>query len=162
MINNVSDQQKHSAAHVLALAVSRIYGNVKIGVGPVTKDGFYYDLDVSQDIKQIDLKKIEEEINNILQQNLKFQQIILPREEAINMLLQRGQIYKAELVKAIPDQEISFFKIGDEFIDLCRGPHVYSTNQIGLIILTGIENTHWNEDPTRPIMIRISGKVFNN
>lgn len=160
MAGNVSDAQKHSAAHVLAMAVSRLYDNVKIGVGPVTRDGFYYDFDLDEEIKIEDLPKIEAEINKIIQSNLKFQQVSLQRDQAINLLLQRGQIYKAELLRLIPDQEVSFFKTGDEFIDLCRGPHISSTNQIGVVTLTKIEPTFWNEDPNRPKMARIYGKVF--
>jgi len=160
MTSKVSDAQKHSAAHVLAMAVCRIYENVKIGVGPVTKDGFYYDFDLDENISLEDLPKIEGEMNKIIQTNLRFQQVFLQRDQAINLLLQRGQIYKAELIRGIPDQEISFFKTGDEFVDLCRGPHVASTNQIGVVSLTKIEKTHWNDDSTRPAMIRIHGKAF--
>ncbi len=157
-----TDQQKHSAAHILAMAVGRLYKNLKIGIGPVTKEGFYYDLDVSQQIKEEDFEKIENEINKIIQEGIKFQQMVLPRDEAINMLLQRGQIYKAELIKAIPDQEISFFKTGEEFIDLCRGPHIANTNQVGIIKLTKVEQVHWNEDINRPKINRVHGKVFSN
>ena len=106
-----------------------------MGIGPVTKDGFYYDFDVPQEIKEVDLPKIENEINAILQEDLTFQQLVVSREEAMNLLLQRGQIYKAELIRAIPDTEISFYRTGDEFTDLCRGPHVSSTNHIGIIKL---------------------------
>lgn len=162
MTSKVSDAQKHSAAHVLAMAVCRMYKNVKIGVGPVTKDGFYYDFDLDHKITQDDLNKIEGEMNKIIQSNLRFQQVFLQRDQAINLLLQRGQIYKAELIRGIPDQEISFFKTGEEFVDLCRGPHVASTNLIGVISLTRIENSYWNDDPSRPKMTRIFGKAFKS
>ncbi len=160
MTSKVSDAQKHSAAHVLAMAVCRIYKNVKIGVGPVTKEGFYYDFDIEEDVDSDELPKIEGELNKIIQSNSRFQQVFLQRDQAINLLLQRGQIYKAELIRGIPDQEISFFKTGEEFVDLCRGPHVASTNQIGVVTLTKIEKSHWNDDPTRPQMVRIYGKAF--
>ncbi len=162
MTSKVSDAQKHSAAHVLAMAVCRVYNNVKIGVGPVTKDGFYYDFDLDESLDHDDLTKIEGEMNKIIQSNLRFQQVFLQRDQAINLLLQRGQIYKAELIRGLPDQEISFFKTGEEFVDLCRGPHVSSTNQIGVISLTKTEKTHWNDDPTRPAMVRIFGKAFRS
>ncbi len=162
MTTKVSDAQKHSAAHVLAMAVCRLYKNVKIGVGPVTKEGFYYDFDLDEKVQIEDLPKIEAEINKIIQSNLRFQQVFLQRDQAITLLLQRGQIYKAELIRSIPDQEVSFFKTGDEFVDLCRGPHVSSTNQIGVVTLSKIESSFWNDDPTRPQMLRIYGKVFKN
>jgi threonyl-tRNA synthetase len=162
MNTKVSDAQKHSAAHVLAMAVSRLYKNVKIGIGPVTKEGYYYDFDLDQKIKIEDLPRIEGEMNKIIQENLKFQQIYLQREQALNLLLQKGQIYKAELVKSLPDQEVSFFKTGEEFLDLCRGPHVSSTNQIGVIALTRIENSYWEDNPSRPQMLRIFGKAFKS
>lgn len=162
MTSKVSDAQKHSAAHVLAMAVCRLYKNVKVGIGPVTKEGFYYDFDIDEKVKIEDLPNIEGEMNKIVQSNFRFQQVFLQRDQAINLLLQRGQIYKAELIKGIPDQEISFFKTGEEFVDLCRGPHVSSTNQIGVINLTKIESSFWNDDPTRPKMIRIYGKTFRS
>lgn len=162
MTSKVSDSQKHSAAHVLAMAVCRLYKNVKIGIGPVTKDGFYYDFDLDEKLTTESLVKIEAEINKIIQSNLKFQQVFLQRDQAITLLLQRGQIYKAELIRGIPDQEVSFFKTGDEFVDLCRGPHVSSTNQIGVVTLSKIENSYWNDDQTRPQMTRIYGKVFKS
>jgi len=162
MTNKVSDAQKHSAAHVLAMSVCRIYKNVKIGVGPVTKEGFYYDFDLDEAIKIEDLARIEGEMNTIIQSNFRFQQVFLQRDQAINLLLQRGQIYKAELIKGIPDQEISFFKTGEEFVDLCRGPHVASTNQIGVVSLNKIETSFWNDDPSRPKMVRIYGKAFRS
>lgn len=160
MATKVSDSQKHSAAHVLATAICRLYRNVKVGIGPVTKDGFYYDFELEQTITEDDFPVIEAEINKILQSNLKFQQVYLDRDQSINLLLQRGQIYKAELLKSIPDEEVSFFKTGEEFVDLCRGPHVSSTNSIGVITLTRVEKSFWNDDPKRPEMVRIYGKVF--
>jgi len=159
--DNTTDMQKHSAAHVIAMAVSRVYKGTKIGIGPVTKEGFYYDVDVSQVIDSKAIIQIETEINNILQQNLQFQQLILPRDQAMNLLLQRGQIYKAELINSIPDPEISLYKTGDEFIDLCRGPHVASTNLIGIVKVIKVENSFWNEDVNRAKLQRVYGMVFD-
>jgi len=157
-----SDIVKHSANHVMAAAVKRLFPNVKIGVGPVTPKGFYYDFHLERDLVPEDLELIEKNINQIIQENLQFKRIMLPKNESYNMLLQIGQIFKAELVQAIPDEQISFYKLGDEFIDLCRGPHVKSTSQIGIIKLTDIEYVHWNEDETRPRMSRVHGVVFQN
>jgi threonyl-tRNA synthetase len=158
----VSDVEKHSAAHILALAISRIFPHAKIGIGPVTKTGFYYDFDISGEVTEADLKRIQDETDIIREQNLPFLQMIVQREDAVNMMLQRGQIYKAELINTIPDADISFFKTGEEFIDLCRGPHVSFTNQVGPIKVTKVESAHWNEDISRPQMKRISGILFRS
>lgn len=162
ILSNVSDIEKHSAAHVLAMALARIYPNVKIGIGPVTKDGFYYDFDLGTELTPKKLQQVEEEIKKIVKEDLQFQQIIIPRQEGINMMLQRGQIYKTEIINSIPDEEISFFKTGDEFIDLCRGPHVNSTNELGPIKIVTTDDVFWNNDSSRPKMKRIMGMVFRN
>lgn len=162
ILSNVSDIEKHSAAHVLAMALGRIYPKVKIGIGPVTKDGFYYDFDLGTELTPKNIQQIEEEIKKIVKEDLQFQQIIIPRQEAINMMLQRGQIYKSEIINSIPDEEISFFKTGDEFIDLCRGPHVNSTGELGPIKIVTTDDVYWNNDNTRPRMVRVIGMVFRN
>lgn len=161
-LSTVSDIEKHSAAHVLALAVSRVYPMVKIGIGPVTKSGFFYDFDIPGEIPQKHIEKIEKEVIKIIKEDLPFRQIIISRQEAINLMLQKGQIYKSELINSIPDEEISFFKTGEEFIDLCRGPHVNSTGDLGPIKISGVEEVYWNGDPSRPKLKRISGMVFRN
>lgn len=160
-IYKVSDEYKHSAAHVLAAAVLRVFPEAKVGIGPVTKEGFYYDFDLPKKLTTSDISKIEGEINQIILENISFQQKIMSREEALNFLLTRGQIYKAELVNSISDSEISFFSLGDLFTDLCRGPHVSSTSMLGPIIITKTEESYWNEDVRRPRLQRIYGMVFN-
>ncbi len=160
-ITQVTDITKHSAAHILAAAITKLYPRAKIGIGPVTKEGFFYDFDISRKLTEEDIPKIESAINQIIQANLPFQQIILNREDAINTLLQRGQIYKSELINSLPDEEISFFKTGDIFIDMCRGPHLAYTGMVGPIKIINIEETNWNDDETRPKLQRIQGVVFN-
>jgi len=161
-INDVSDEEKHSASHVLAAAVKKIFPSAKIGIGPVTREGFYYDFDLKRDLTEKDILKIETKINEIVQSNQRFIQIIMPRDQAINLMLQSGQIYKAELINSIPDPEISFFKLGEIFLDLCRGPHVATTNILGPIKITKLETTNWNNDPQRPKLQRVYGMVFKN
>lgn len=161
-IINLPDEVKHSAAHVLAMAVSRVYPNVRIGIGPVTKTGFYYDFEIPEELDSKKVSQIEDEANKIAKENLPFQQIIVSKQAAVNLMLQRGQIYKAELINVIADEEISFYKTGEEFFDLCRGPHVNSTSELGPIIITNVEEVHWNEDPERPKLKRITGMVFRN
>src|SRR5690606_7126984 len=134
---------------------------VKVGIGPVTKDGFYYDFDLRKNITRENFKEIEEEMLKIREERIPFTQHVLTRDEAINLLLTRGQIYKVELINSIPDSEVSLYKTGEEFIDLCRGPHVDYTSEIGIPRIIKIEKVHWNNDPKRPKLLRIYGKVFN-
>jgi threonyl-tRNA synthetase len=157
-----TDIEKHSAAHVMAAAVKELFEDVKVGVGPVTKEGFYYDFEVSKPISQKDFEKIEEKINQIIKQDLKFERIMLPKDTAVNMLLHRGEIYKMEMAKALNDPEVSFYKLGEIFVDLCRGPHVKSSGELGIIKLDRVEETHWNNDGRRPKMYRIYGQIFKN
>lgn len=157
-----TDEEKHSAAHILATAVKRLFPKVKIGIGPVTKDGFYYDFQFEEPIETKDLKRIETTAKKIIEEDLPFGQVILGREEARNMLLHIGQVFKAELINQIPDESVSFYKTGEEFIDLCRGPHVPSTSHVGVIKVSDIEKVHWKDDPERPELTRIHGLVFKN
>lgn len=163
MDKNISDIQKHSAAHVLAAAVLRLYPEVKIGIGPVTDEGFFYDFDFgdSKLPKDFSKEKIENEANQIIQEGFSIYQRIVPKIDAYNLLANLGQIYKLELLSLINESEVSLYYIGEIFLDLCRGPHVQNTKEIGIIHLTTIEETYWNEDVRRPKMFRIYGKVFN-
>ncbi len=155
-----TEQIRHSAAHVLAMATARLFPNVKIGIGPVTSEGYHYDFEFQTPITQNELKRIEEEMNLIIQENLPFTQLVVSRDHAFDLLISRGQIYKAELLRDIPDEEVSFFKTGDEFIDLCRGPHVSHTSEIGIIKLTDLSTSHWRNDEHRPQLQRISGVTY--
>lgn len=154
------DTLKHSAAHALAMAAIRLFPDTKIGVGPVTDEGYYYDFEFPKPISPEDLRHIEAEMNLIIQSNLPFQQIVVSREEGFDILLKRGQIYKAELLREIADPEVSFYRTGEEFIDLCRGPHVNVTSEIGVVKLTGISHVNWKNDSTRPGLQRIYGVAF--
>jgi hypothetical protein len=161
----ITDEAKHSAAHVLAQAVQRIYPKVKIGIGPVNREGFYYDFDLGDKkitTDKIDIAEIEQEIKKIILENLPFKQVTMAKNAALNYMLQKGQIYKSEIINIVPEDEISFFKTGEEFIDVCRGPHLTSTGELGPVILTKVSEVNWNDDKNRPSMIRIYGKTFYN
>lgn len=160
MNNTDLDTLRHSAAHVLATATLRLFPDAKIGVGPVTEDGFYYDFEFGKPIAWDDVKRIEQEMNIIIQEDLPFRQFFAPKEQSFNILLSRGQIYKAELLREIDDSEMSFFKTGEEFVDLCRGPHLESTRDVGAVKLTSLSTTYWKGDKTRPEMQRIEGTAF--
>lgn len=154
------DTLRHSAAHVLAMAALRLFPEAKVGVGPVNELGFYYDFEFPRPITENDLRQIEAEMNLIIQAAEPFQQIVVGKEEGFDILLKRGQIFKAELLRDIPEAEVSFYRTGNEFIDLCRGPHVANTNQVGVVKLTELTEAHWRGDHTRPKLQRIAGVAF--
>lgn len=158
----ISDVEKmrHSFSHVLAHAVLRLYPEAKLGIGPAIENGFYYDFDLPKQLTPKDLQKIEKEMRKIVEENQPFQQIFLPREEAMDVLHQQGQLYKTELLNEIPDDNVSFYKTGDEFMDMCRGPHVASTGKLGSFKLMNVAGAYWRGDEKRPQMQRIYGVAF--
>ncbi len=164
MDENEIEKTRHSAAHILAQAVIRLFPDTKLGIGPVTKSGFYYEFDlpvkISKNQEKSFLEKVQSEIEQIIREELVFNQVFLPRDEAIDMLYQQGQIYKAELVQKIPDTEVSFFRTGNEFIDLCRGPHVTHTGRVHAVRLNKIRYEHWLDQTDRPKLIIIEGIAF--
>jgi len=151
---------RHSFAHVLAQAILRLYPTAKLGIGPATKDGFYYDFEIESLLTKKDLIVIENEMKDIILEEMPFTQINVSKDNAYNTLLQLGQIYKTELLKSIPDDNLSFYKTGEEFLDLCRGPHVKHTGLLNNFKLIKISNHHWLNDQTRPIFMRIEGVAF--
>lgn len=159
-MDNLVERRRHSAAHVLAMAAQRLFPNVKLGIGPVTNNGFYHDFEFPHPISWEDVKNIESEINLILQENLPFNRITTTREQAFSILMTRGQVFKSEILQEIPDEEVSFYQTGEEFIDLCRGPHVESTGKIGVIKLLELSDTYWKNDDERPQLQRITGVAF--
>lgn len=152
---------RHSLAHVLAQAVLKIYPGTRMGIGPAIENGFYYDFDIpGKSVSSDDLAEIEEEMHAIIEENLPFKQILIPRDQAFDTLLQLGQIYKTELLQQVTDEDISFFKTGEDFIDLCRGPHVKHTGELPFFKLTKISGAYWMGDQTRPQLQRIQGVAF--
>ena len=154
------EKQRHSLAHVLAYAVKRLFPDVKIGIGPVTDTGFYYEFDLDHKFTHEDLANIESEMYEIIEENIPFTNIIIPKDQALQTLLQLGETYKTELLNKIPDAEVSFYKTGDDFIDLCRGPHVKSTGELDYFKITKITKNYWMNDSSRPLMQRIQGVAF--
>ncbi len=166
------EKLRHTAAHILAQAVQRLYPSAKLGIGPVTEKGYYYDFEISDagfakeqtdlEAQKDNLARLEAEMKQIIEEELPLTQVFLGRDEAMDMLHSRGQIFKTELLQKVDTQEVSFYKTGEEFIDLCRGPHLASTGKVGAIKLIGLMRTHWLSDDTRPIMYRISGLAFKS
>lgn len=155
------EKMRHSFAHVLAQSVLRLYPDAKLGIGPAIENGFYYEFEIADEIEEEDLfPKLNEEMKNIIEEELPITQIMIDRDTAFDMLHQQGQIYKTELLQEIPDETISFFKTGEEFIDLCRGPHVSHSGKLGAFKLTTIKKVHWRDDTNRPQLYRIYGVAF--
>ncbi|HCC67723.1 TPA: threonine--tRNA ligase [Patescibacteria group bacterium] len=161
--NKVSNLEKmrHSASHVLAQAVLTLYPDTKLGIGPAIEDGFYYDFEFSSPIEEEELKKIEKEMKKIIKKNLPFEQTFMSREEALEYLKAIDQTYKIELLEGIPDKELSFYTTGDkDFIDLCRGPHLKTTKDIGAIKLLKTAGAYWKGDEHNKMLTRIYGTAF--
>ena len=155
------EKMRHSASHVLAQAVLKLYPDAKLGIGPAIENGFYYDFEFSEPLAEEDLPKIEKEMKNIIKQNLPIVQIFMKRKEATEYLTKTGQNYKLELLEGIPDEELSFFITGDnDFADLCRGPHVSSTKEIGSIKLLKTAGAYWRGDEKQKMLTRIYGTAF--
>ena len=155
---------RHTASHVLAQAVKKIIPEAKLAIGPAIDNGFYYDFDVDQPFTPEILKEIEKEMSHIVKKNERLERFELPREEAIRFMEEKGEPYKVELIRDLPeDAVISFSKQGD-FTDLCAGPHVDSTGRIkgNGIKLTACNAAYWRGDSSRQQLQRIYGVAFPN
>ncbi|MBU5344125.1 threonine--tRNA ligase [Caldifermentibacillus hisashii] len=151
---------RHSTAHLMAQAIKRLYKNVKLGVGPVIENGFYYDIDLEESITPEDLPKIEKEMKKIVNENLEIVRKVVSREEAIQMYKGIGDEYKLELIEAIPENEtVTIYEQG-EFFDLCRGVHVPSTGKIKEFKLLSIAGAYWRGDSDNKMLQRIYGTAF--
>ena len=153
---------RHTMSHIMAQAVMRYFGadKVKLGIGPVIENGFYYDFEVQgKRITEEDLPKIEEIMKEIIKEDLPIERFELPKDEAIKMMEEKGQTYKVELIKEIDDDTVSFYKQG-EFVDLCRGPHLPSTGKVKHFKLLSLAGAYWRGDERNPMLQRIYGTAF--
>ncbi|MCD6183359.1 MAG: threonine--tRNA ligase [Thermovirga sp.] len=150
---------RHSTSHLLAQAVKRLYPGTKLSIGPAIKDGFYYDLDVPQQISEDDLPKIEKEMKRIAKEKLKIERNLLSKEKALMLFKGQGEDYKLELIEDLDGEEISVYKQG-EFVDLCRGPHVPDTSYIKHFKLLSLAGAYWRGDEKNKMLTRIYGTAF--
>jgi len=151
---------RHTSAHILAQAVKRIYPKAKLAIGPSIERGFYYDFDMEKTFKPEDLEKIEAEVKKIISEDLKLERFELPREEALRLVTEMGEDYKAELIGDLPEGEIiSFYKQGD-FIDLCAGAHLPSTGRVKAMKLLSSTGAYWRGDEKNKMLQRIYGTSF--
>ncbi|MCX5678902.1 MAG: threonine--tRNA ligase [Candidatus Omnitrophica bacterium] len=150
---------RHSTSHIMAQAVKVLWPDVKLGIGPSIADGFYYDFDKAEPFEPEDLEKIEEKMLEIIRADYKFEHSELTKEEAAKLFKKKGEKYKLELIKEIPDEKVSIYKDGN-FVDLCRGPHIESTGQVKAFKLLSIAGAYWHGIETNPMLQRIYGTAF--
>lgn len=150
---------RHSTSHLMAQAVCRLFPGVKLGIGPTIENGFYYDFDLSHSLTEEDLRKIEEEMKKIIREDIVVERYELPRDIAIKNMYAQGQLYKAELIKDIEDNTVSFYQQG-EFADLCRGPHIHRTGKVKVFRLLSVAGAYWRGKETNPMLQRIYGTAF--
>ena len=152
---------RHSAAHIMAQAISRLWPNAKFAYGPANETGFYYDVDLGDEtVGEEDLQKIEAEMKKITKENLPIKPFILPREEAVAYMKERGEIYKVEHIADLPeDAVISFYKQGD-YVDMCVGPHITYTKGLKAFKLTAVSGAYWKNNKDNKMLTRIKGTAF--
>lgn len=160
------DTLRHSTAHVMAQAICELYPTetVQLGIGPTIEHGFYYDIDMESRIHDEDLIKIEDKMKEIIKRDDPIERFECSREEALEIFASRGQKYKLELIKDLPDGEaISYYTQGNHFIDLCRGPHVESTRRLPTSFkLLHTAGAYWRGDETRPMLQRVYAASFDD
>jgi len=153
---------RHSCSHLMAAAVQQLWPGTLLAIGPAIEEGFYYDFDLPARISEADLPRIEAKMVELQKQNLNFERQELPIDEALNKMRAAGQIYKVELLEELKDQgekAVSFYQTGD-FVDLCRGPHLNSTKEIGAFKLTAVAGAYWRGSEKNKMLTRIYGICF--
>lgn len=152
---------RHSAAHIMAQAVKRLYPDAQFAFGPATEKGFYYDIDLGdRKLTDDDLRTIESEMVKITKENLPFKVFELPRDEAVKLMKERGESYKVEHIGDLPDDaRITFYQQG-EYIDMCVGPHITYTKALKAFKLTTVSGAYWRADANNKMLTRINGIAF--
>ena len=151
---------RHTASHILAQAVKRLYPEAKLAIGPAVDDGFYYDIDSPVMFTPEHLLKIEEEMKKIVKENLPIERFTMEFDQAVNFFMEKGEDYKVELIRDLPDGSvISFYKQG-EFTDLCAGAHLMSTGLVKAFKLTSATGAYWRGDSSKKMLQRIYGTAF--
>jgi len=154
------DKLRHSCSHVMAQAVKELWPETLVTIGPAIENGFYYDFDKKEPFTDQDLKKIEKRMRKIIERKPAFKQSSMPRDEARAFFEKQGETYKVELIDGIPDEEVSIFHTGDEWLDLCKGPHVDDAGKIKAFKLLSVAGAYWRGDERKPMLQRIYGTAF--
>ncbi len=151
---------RHTASHVLAQAVKRLYPDARLAIGPAIDTGFYYDFEREKPFSIEELDSIEKEMEKIIKEDLKLERFVLPRNEAIKFMEEKGEPYKVELIKDLPEgEEISFYKQGG-FTDLCAGPHLVGTGKLKAVKLLSVAGAYWRGNEKNKMLQRIYGTAF--
>ena len=152
---------RHTTSHVMAQAVKRLYPNTKLAIGPSIADGFYYDMEFETPLTSDDFEKIEAEMKKIVKEDLKIERFTLPREKAIEFMKEKEEPYKVELIEDLPEgEEISFYQQG-EFVDLCAGPHLMSTKEVGKAFkVMSLAGAYWRGDEHNQMLTRLYATAF--
>ncbi len=151
---------RHTASHIMAQAVKRLYPETKLAIGPSIKDGFYYDVDRETPFTGEDLEKIEAEMKKIVKEGLRLERFTMTREEAIQFMQEKEEPYKVQLIEDLPeDAELSFYRQG-EFVDLCAGPHLMNTKPVKAFKLTSLAGAYWRGNEKNKMLTRIYGTAF--
>lgn len=151
---------RHTASHIMAQAVKKLFPQVKLAIGPATDNGFYYDFDIDKAFTQEDLKIIEAEMEKIIKADLPLERFTLSRTEALQLMADKGEPYKVELIRDLPEgTEISFYQQG-QFVDLCAGPHLLSTGKVKAFRLTQVSGAYWRGSEKNKMLQRIYGTAF--
>lgn len=151
---------RHTVSHIMAQAVKKLFPQVKLAIGPATDNGFYYDFDIDKAFTQEDLKIIEAEMEKIIKADLPLERFTLPRTEALQLMADKGEPYKVELIRDLPEgSEISFYQQG-QFVDLCTGPHLLSTGKVKAFRLTQVSGAYWRGSEKNKMLQRIYGTAF--
>jgi len=163
IITNTSEKGieiiRHSAAHIMAQAVQRLFPNTKVTIGPVIENGFFYDFDPEKPFTEEDLAKIEEEMAKIVKENYEFKRSEMTAEEAKKFFAEKGETYKVEIIEDLGADKVSIYQQG-EFIDLCRGTHIPSTGYLKAFKLMSTAGAYWRGDSNNKMLQRIYGVAF--
>ena len=153
---------RHSFAHLVGHAVKQLYPEAKMAIGPVIEDGFYYDIEFEESLSEFDLEKIESKINSLIKQNYDVVREVVSQEEAIKVFTNRKENYKIEIASEIPAEEIIALYHHQEYVDMCRGPHVPNTKFLRHFKLTKVAGAYWRGDSKNKMLQRIYGTAWNS
>ncbi len=155
------DRLRHSASHIMAQAMKDLYPGVKLAIGPAIENGFYYDFDLPDALTEEDLPRIEARMREIIREDQRFEQRFVAKQEALALFEKQGEIYKTEIIRGIPDEQVSIYQNG-LFLDLCRGPHVGSTGEVKAVKLLSVAGAYWRGDERNKMLRRIYGTAFGS
>lgn len=154
------DRLRHSCSHVMAQAVQELWPEAKVTIGPAIENGFYYDFEKVAPFTDLDLQKIEKRMRKIIERKPKFIRSTMPRQDAVKLFQDRNETYKVELIENLPDEDVTIYHTGDQWLDLCKGPHVDNAGEIKAFKLLSVAGSYWHGDEKGPRLQRIYGTAF--